>query len=126
MKATAEQRAAATGVCQTNLIDKGKVAAVRAVLPAEDRWHASAEFFTALGDLTRLRLLFALSHAELCVCDLASLVDRSMPTTSRQLQHLRRVGLVKFRSEGKLVYYSLADRSVDSLIREALARSEPK
>lgn len=121
MKAKEEQRAEATGICQTEFIDERKVAAVEAVLPTVDDCRSAAEMYSALGEPTRLRLLYALAHEELCVCDLAHLVNRSMPTTSRQLQLLRRVGLVKFRAQGKLVYYTLASKKVERLVRDAVS-----
>jgi len=121
VKTSAEQRAAATGICQTNVIDERKVAAVESALATLDECRDAAEMYAALGDPTRLRLLHALAHEELCVCDLAHLVNRSMPTTSRQLQLLRRVGLVKFRAQGKLVYYTLANKRVERLVRDAVS-----
>lgn len=98
-------------------VDERTVAAVRKAAPPADEIEWVAERFSALSDPTRIRLLHALSRAELCVCDLSKVADRSMPATSQQLQLLRRLRLVKYRAEGKLAYYSLADEWV----REALA-----
>jgi DNA-binding transcriptional ArsR family regulator len=98
-------------------IDERKVAAVRAAAPGAEAIARVAERFSALSDPTRVRILHALCRAELCVCDLSKVAERSMPATSQQLQLLRRLGLVKFRTEGKLAYYSLAD----AWVRDALA-----
>ena len=117
-----EPAASEEGVCQTDYIDEGKVAAVQAALPPSEVSERVADAFSALADPTRLRLLYALSLEELCVCDLAQLVGRSMATTSRQLQLLRRMGLVKYRAAGKLVYYTLDSPWAQSLVHEAVQR----
>jgi DNA-binding transcriptional ArsR family regulator len=107
--------------CAVECVDERKVAAVRAAAPAPEDVARVAERFSALSDPTRIRLLHALSRAELCVCDLSKVAGRSMPATSQQLQLLRRIGLVKCRTEGKLAYYSLADAWVRDALETALA-----
>lgn len=94
---------------------------MRAASPSTYDIERVAERFNALGDPTRIRILHALSRAELCVCDLSKVAGRSMPATSQQLQLLRRLGLVKFRMDGKLAYYSLADEWVRDALQQALA-----
>jgi DNA-binding transcriptional ArsR family regulator len=124
VKATAARRARVIddtdGSCAVECIDERKVAAVRAASPAAEDIERVAERFSALSDPTRIRLLHALSRAELCVCDLSKVAGRSMPATSQQLQLLRRLGLVKYRSQGKLAYYSLADAWVQGALETAL------
>jgi ArsR family transcriptional regulator len=105
-------------------VNEGKVARVRAAAPHADSVQQVADLFAALADPTRLRLLDALSRAELCVCDLATVVGRSMPATSQQLKLLRNLGLVRYRMDGKLAYYSLADDWVRSTLADALRRTE--
>jgi DNA-binding transcriptional ArsR family regulator len=102
-------------------VDDRKVAAVRKAAPLDEDVTWVAERFSALSDPTRVRLLDALSRAELCVCDLAKIANRSMPATSQQLQLLRRLGFVKFRMDGKLAYYSVADDWVRETLGAALA-----
>lgn len=80
-----------------------------------------AEIFKALGDESRTKILYLLAHRELCVCDLASLLDVSVPAVSHHLRLLKAMRLVRHRREGKVVYYSLDDRHVLNLIREAQA-----
>lgn len=109
------------GECEVVCIDERKVAAVRAAAPEDDAIARVAERFSALSDPTRVRILHALCRAELCVCDLSKVAGRSMPATSQQLQLLRRLGLVKFRMDGKLAYYSLADAWVRGALATALA-----
>ena len=91
-------------------------------MPAADIVEEVAEVFHILSDPTRIRLLHALSQQELCVCDLAKVLDRSISGTSHQLQTLRRMRLVQYRMEGKLAYYSLRSRWVRRLLVDALNR----
>lgn len=109
------------GDCKAYLVDEGKVASVRSAAPGPDEVDRVAARFAALADPTRVRLLHALSLEELCVCDLSKVIGRSMPATSQQLRILREMRLVKFRSVGKLAYYSLAAAWVRPVLRDALA-----
>lgn len=128
VETTARKRARekSAGACEVVYVDQRKVASVRLAAPPENLIEQVAERFSALSDPTRVRLLHALSRAELCVCDLSKVADRSMPATSQQLQLLRRLGLVKFRMQGKLAYYSLADDWVRSALETALAALEDR
>jgi DNA-binding transcriptional ArsR family regulator len=87
------------------------------VLPTK-KAQRMAEFFGALADPHRLKLLSALSKTELCVCDLAAAVKMGESAVSHQLRVLRSLHLVKYRREGRNVYYSLADDHVMNLYRE--------
>jgi len=80
-----------------------------------------SEIFKALGDETRTKILYLLAHQELCVCDLASVLGMSLPAISHHLRLLKMLRLVRYRRDGKMVYYSLDDEHVLSLIREAQA-----
>ena len=106
-------------VCETTLANPEKVDIVRKGLPAGEEVFDIAETFKVLGDPTRLRILFALALEELCVCDLAALNNLSVSAISHQLRSLRAMKLVKYRKEGKNVFYSLDDDHVRDLIREA-------
>jgi DNA-binding transcriptional ArsR family regulator len=79
-----------------------------------------AELFKTLGDSTRIRIMDALAKSELCVCDLAELLGLSQSATSHQLRVLRNSDLVKYRREGKMVYYSMHDAHVSELYRQGL------
>ncbi|SDI19966.1 DNA-binding transcriptional regulator, ArsR family [Desulfosporosinus hippei DSM 8344] len=79
-----------------------------------------AELFKTLGDPTRVRIMDVLAKNEFCVCDLAELLELSQSATSHQLRVLRSNHLVKYRREGKMVYYSLDDHHVMALYREGL------
>ncbi|MBC7341241.1 MAG: helix-turn-helix transcriptional regulator [Clostridia bacterium] len=80
-----------------------------------------SEIFKVLGDETRTKILYLLAHQELCVCDLATLLNTSLPAISHHLRLLKAMRLVKYRREGKMVYYSLDDDHILNLIREAQA-----
>ncbi|MCC3144190.1 metalloregulator ArsR/SmtB family transcription factor [Halanaerobium sp. Z-7514] len=79
-----------------------------------------AELFKTIADPTRIKILYALKERELCVCDLSELLDMSSSAISHQLRVLRNNKLVKFRKEGRSVYYSLDDSHVLSLFRQGL------
>lgn len=117
-------RAKSEGDCEVDFVDEVAVASVRAKLPGDDVIQTVADRFDLLSDPTRLRILYSLSLRELCVCDLAKLVGRSGATVSHQLADLRKAGLVRFRMDGKLAYYSLADKELPQLLSVAIARAK--
>ena len=86
--------------------------------------HALAETFRALGDPTRVRLLDALSHGELCVCDLGDSARLSESATSHQLRLLRTLRLVRPRRAGRMVFYALDDRHIVTLFKQGLRHVE--
>ncbi|MBI3912334.1 MAG: helix-turn-helix transcriptional regulator [Armatimonadetes bacterium] len=79
-----------------------------------------AETFAMMGDPTRLKILYALSLAELCVCDLAALLNVTVSAVSHQLRLLRGMRLVRYRREGRLAYYSLDDHHIEALMAQGL------
>jgi ArsR family transcriptional regulator len=79
-----------------------------------------SDIFKVLGDPTRLRIVSALGVDELCVCDLSNLLGSSISAVSHQLRILRNLKLVKHRKKGKMVYYSLDDECVSTLLAEGL------
>lgn len=80
-----------------------------------------SEIFKVLGDETRVKILYLLAHQELCVCDIGVVLEMSLPAVSHHLRLLRALRLVKYRREGKMVYYSLDDDHIVHMIREAQA-----
>jgi ArsR family transcriptional regulator len=96
------------------------MAALRSALIPADHAALLAETFRALGDPTRVRVLDALSHAELCVCDLAALVGLSESATSHQLRLLRSLRLVRTRRAGRMVFYALDDEHITRLFVQGL------
>lgn len=79
-----------------------------------------SELFKVLGDETRTKILYLLSLKELCVCDIAGILEMSLPAISHHLRLLKALRLVKYRREGKMVFYSLDDKHIMNLIHEAL------
>lgn len=98
--------------CQVNVIHQKQVEQATKNMPGEHLVSEVAELFSLLGDNSRLRILQALDTTELCVCDLAAILSTSSSAVSHQLRLLRAKGLVRYRKEGKIAYYSLADNYV--------------
>ena len=90
------------------------------VIPDEATVYGLADLFKVFGDPTRIRILYALSAGELCVCDIASVLNMTQSAISHQLRVLKQIKLVKFRREGKTVYYSLADAHVETILSQGL------
>jgi len=111
-------------VCEVAFVDEARVAAVRSRMKTDAVFSALAETFRVLGDRTRTKILFALGREELCVCDLSNLLGLSPSATSHQLRVLRNMRLVKYRKEGRMVYYSLDDDHIENLFAEALSHVE--
>jgi DNA-binding transcriptional ArsR family regulator len=103
-------------ICEVQCIDPGKVRAVRNAAPATRAVQSVAATFKLLGDGTRLRIIDALSRAELCVCDLALIVGSSQSNVSHALRDMRDMRLVRYRKDGKVAYYSLDDEHVGRLL----------
>ncbi|HIS26443.1 MAG TPA: winged helix-turn-helix transcriptional regulator [Candidatus Pullilachnospira intestinigallinarum] len=91
-----------------------------APVPDEEVLYRLADLFKVFGDPTRIRILYALSTGELCVCDIAQLLGMTQSAISHQLRVLKQMSLVKFRREGKTVYYSLADAHVATILAQGL------
>ena len=93
---------------------------VKETLPADEALYDLAELFKLLGDTTRIKILYALLESELCVCDIAQLLGLTQSAISHQLRLLKAGKLVKFRREGKTVFYSLADGHVRSILGQGM------
>ena len=93
---------------------------VKKEMPGEDTLYDLTELFRIFGDSTRIRILYVLFEAEMCVCDIAQLLGMTQSAISHQLRALKNVRLVKFRREGKTVFYSLADDHVRKIIGQGM------
>ena len=113
MKSEAEQ-------CKACCINPEKIFSVEHQIIPEAETQILAEFFGIFGDFTRLKILQAVAKEELCVCDLCELLGLNQSQVSHQLQLLRNSKLVKFRREGKQIFYSLDDEHVELIIQMAL------
>lgn len=102
--------------CDVYQIHEDLVQAVNEKMPEEDKLYDLAELFKVFGDSTRIRILYVLFEAELCVCDIAQTLNMTQSAISHQLKILKQSRLVKNRREGKQVFYSLADDHVRTII----------
>jgi len=107
--------------CEIQCFDSEKVNKVKKESLSQEEVLRLAETFKALSDGTRIKILNSLAQEELCVCDLAEVVEMSPSLVSHQLRLLRNLRLVKYRKEGKMVYYSLDDDHIINLFTEGLA-----
>ena len=111
-------------VCDLVQIDLARVRAIRGALTSPDSVQSLADTFSVLGDPTRVRMLDALSHGELCVCDLAAVLRLSQSAVSHQLRLLRGLRLVRPRRDGRVVFYSLDDQHIMAIFRQTLQHVE--
>lgn len=110
--------------CEIEFVDARKVKRVERAMKSTDAVSLLAETFKLLGDQTRVRIAFALSKEELCVCDLAKLLGVSQSAVSHSLRALRQMKLVRFRKEGKIAYYTLDDEHIAHLLDEGFRHVE--
>lgn len=89
-------------------------------MPAEESLYDLAELFKVFGDTTRIKILYVLFENEMCVCDIAQILNMTQSAISHQLRVLKQNRLVKFRREGKNIIYSLADEHVRSIINQGM------
>ena len=105
--------------CEFKHIHQDIIETVRENMPEEDILVDLAELFKVLGDQTRIKIIFILFKEEMCVCDIAELVGMTQSAISHQLRVLKQAKLVKFRKDGKIVYYSLDDEHVSEMYEMA-------
>lgn len=89
-------------------------------MPKEETLTDLADFFKVFGDATRVKILYVLLQSEMCVCDLAEVLQMTQSAISHQLRVLKQVKLVKNRREGKTVFYSLADRHIQTILNQGM------
>ena len=106
--------------CEYLFVHEDTVKKVINDMPEEEKLYDLAELFKIFGDSTRIKILYALFEAELCVCDIAQLLKVSQTAVSHQLRVLKTNKLVKSRKDGKNVFYSLADDHVYSIINQGM------
>ena len=112
--------------CDCDVIHDEIVAKVKEKMPEEDSLYDLAELFKVFGDSTRVRILWALDSSEMCVCDIAYLLNMTQSAISHQLRVLKQAALVKSRRDGKIVYYSLADEHVRTIFDQGLSHINEK
>ncbi len=107
-------------VCEETVIHAEAIEKVKGSMPSSDTVIRVSELFKVFGDITRVNIICALLEAELCVCDIAKLLGMSHSSISHQLRILKGARLVKYRREGKMVFYSLDDRHISEILSMAL------
>jgi len=107
-------------ICKCNFIHKDVIEKVEEERLGEEELNETSKFLKVLGDKTRFTILSALFHEEMCVCDIAYMLDKTHSSVSHQLKVLRENRLVKRRKDGKVAYYSLADNHIKNIIKEVV------
>ena len=102
-------------VCKCEEVHEYIIDEVRQVMPQDEMLYDLAELFKVFGDTTRIKILYVLFSKEMCVCDIADLLGMTHSAISHQLRVLKQARLVKFRKEGKVVYYSLDDSHISHI-----------
>ena len=110
--------------CEEEQVHPDAVELVREKLPPDELLYDLAELFKMFGDSTRVKILYALLESELCVCDIAKLLDVTQSAVSHQLRVLKSGKLVKCRREGKTMFYSLADEHVVRILSQGMEHVE--
>ncbi len=112
--------------CDCNTIHEDVVNEVREHMADEEKLMELADLFKIFGDSTRVKLLYALFKAEMCVCDIAVLLGMTKSSISHHLRVLKQTKLVKYRRDGKIVYYSLSDEHVKNIFAQGLLHISEK
>ena len=106
--------------CEQFFVHEDVVKAAGEKMPEEDVLYDLAEVFKIFGDSTRIKILYVLFEAEMCVCDIAQLLNMNQSAISHQLRILKQSRLVKSRRDGKQVFYSLDDEHVYSILNQGM------
>lgn len=107
-------------ICDNEFIHPEAVCGIKEKMPAEESFYELADLFKVFGDSTRIKILWALENAEMCVCDISEALAMTQSAISHQLRVLKQANLVKNRREGKAVYYSLSDSHVKLILDQGL------
>ncbi len=112
--------------CDCSVIHEDIVNKVKEKMPVEENLYDLAELFKVFGDTTRIKILWALAESDMCVCDIAVLLNMTQSAISHQLRVLKQSRLVKNRKEGKIVFYSLDDEHVKQIFDQGLVHINEK
>ena len=107
-------------MCEETVVHPEIVEKIKKDMLDNNKAYNLSEFFKIFGDLTRIRIIQVLSLQELCVCDIATILNISQSSTSHQLKVLRQFGVAKPRKEGKMVYYSISDEHIKNIFTNGL------
>ena len=112
--------------CDCNVIHESVVKRVMEDMPSDESLESLSLLFKIIGDNTRTKIIWLLDHEEMCVCDIADLLDMTHSSISHQLRVLKQARLVKFRKEGKTVFYSLDDCHISQIFSCGLEHIEER
>lgn len=117
-KQKGQSRNSKADTCKVICFNVEKVNEVKKSLPTEKEFNELTELYAALGNITRLKIIFSLSKGELCVCDIANVLGLSIPATSHQLKYLYEMKILKSRNDGKMVYYKLNSEKFIGVLKD--------
>ncbi len=106
--------------CEIHEVHENLVHQIEDGMPSEEKIQNLVDFYKVFGDVTRVKILCVLFQSELCVCDLAEVLGMTQSAVSHQLRVLKQAKLVKNRRDGKIVYYSLADAHIQSILNQGM------
>jgi ArsR family transcriptional regulator len=112
--------------CDCSVIHEKTVSQVRGRMPENSVFMELGGLFKVFGDYTRIKIIWALAEAEMCVCDLAALLNMTQSAISHQLRVLKQARLVRFRKEGKVVFYALDDEHVKQIFEQGISHIQEK
>ncbi len=110
--------------CECIHVHDDTVKRIKEQMPEEDALYDLADFFKIFADSTRIKMLYVLSYSEMCVCDLADMLNMTQSAISHQLRTLKQMDLVRNRREGKTVFYSLADDHIKAILNQGMEHIE--
>lgn len=122
----AENSRKTADICTERIIHRRILEAVQAAMPESADLYDLADFFKIFGDRTRIAILWALSESEMCVCDLCALLDMKQSAVSHQLKLLKQSRIVRYRREGKVVYYALDDDHIRRVLNLGMQHIQEK
>jgi ArsR family transcriptional regulator len=105
--------------CDCSIIHEDIVNAVKNKMPDDEILFDLSELFKVFGDSTRVKILYALFQSQMCVCDIAALLNMTKSSISHQLRILKQSKLVKYKRDGKIVFYSLDDKHIKNIFDQA-------
>ena len=112
--------------CACTTIHEDIILRIKANMLEDTKLYDLAELFKVFGDTTRIKILYALFNSEMCVCDIAALLGMTSSAISHQLRVLKQARLVKYRKDGKIVYYSLDDEHIKQIFDQGLSHIDEK
>ncbi len=124
MKSKKQNRPEAEECCGYIHIHQEVIDKVDTMMPEEEKLADLAEFFRVFGDTTRIKILYVLLCCEMCVCDIAHILNISQSAVSHQLRTLKQMDLVRNRRDGKTIFYSLSDSHIKTILSQGLEHIE--